>query len=285
MRTVDGAEGVSGGLATPDAFRAADIHPLAGRLIEPADLGKDWRRVVVLGNATWRTRFGSRLDVIGQRITLDDQPHTIIGVLPAGAVLPRLEDVQMWRPLHFDPRDEERRDWRGFLAIGRVSDGATLEQARREVARIAADLQRDHFPTRTGWTLAVERWQDVIVGPVRNAMFIFLRAVAFLLLIGCANVANLLLARSTARQRELALWPGVDRALYNDGSRGVAGVGSGPDGPERPLRYRCLSLNCSATQSGVGCFSPGSRLRRRSHTHCGAPTSSSSPGEVRLKTR
>ena len=111
----------------------------------------------------------------------------------------------MWRPVHVDPRDDKRRDWRGFLAFARLRDGASLERTQREVATVAADIQKRFFPTESGWTVGVTPWLDVMVGSVRRTMYIFLGAVGFVLLIGCANVANLLLARSTARQREMAV--------------------------------------------------------------------------------
>jgi putative ABC transport system permease protein len=205
MKTVDGADGISGGLATPEAFRALGVTPLAGRLIERADIGTNWRRVVVLSNEIWRARFGGRFDVIGQSVTLDDELHTIVGILPPDTRLPLLETVEMWRPIHVDPRDEEQRDWRGFLAFARLRDGVTVEQARNEVATLASAIQRDHFPAKSGWTVAVRSWHDVIVGSVRRAMYIFLGAVGFLLLIGCANVANLLLAQASVRRREMAV--------------------------------------------------------------------------------
>jgi putative ABC transport system permease protein len=205
MKTTDGATGVSGGLATAEAFQALGVKPLAGRFIQRDDIGKNWRRVVVLGNEIWRTRFGSRFDVIGQSIMLDDEPHTIIGILPPDTRVPQLEQVELWRPVHVDPADEERRDWRGFLAFGRLRDGATVEQARVEIAALASTIQRDHFPSKPGWTVAVRSWHDVLIGSVQRAMYIFLGAVGFLLLIGCANVANLLLAQASVQRREMAV--------------------------------------------------------------------------------
>lgn len=200
----DGVEGVRGGLATPEAFEALGVRPILGRFISSGDLGDNWARVVVLSNETWRARFGARTDIVGQSITLDDEAHTIIGVLPPVRV-PTLESVQMWRPIHFDPRAEDRRGWRGFRAIARLRDGVPFDAASREVAAVGEDIRRRHFADRDGWSITMRSWQDVVVGSVRTTMYLFVGAVGFVLLIGCANVTNLLLTQATVRRRELAM--------------------------------------------------------------------------------
>jgi predicted permease len=205
MKTPDGADGIRGGLATPEAFEALRVAPMIGRFIEREDMGDNWRRVVVISNDTWRARYGARTDILGETVVLDDEPHTIVGVLPPDVRVPQLEAVQMWRPIHFDPRAEDRRDWRGFVAFARLRDGVNVDAVRRDVASVAADLQRTHFADREGWSIGVRSWHDVIVGPVRTTMYLFVGAVGFVLLIGCANVANLLLAQGLVRRRELAV--------------------------------------------------------------------------------
>ena len=236
MKLSSGSVGVSGGLATGEAFEALGITPYAGRLITRDDIGTNWRRVVVLSYELWRTRFGSRPDVIGQAITLDDEPHTIVGILPPNTRLPQLEDVEIWRPVHVDPNSNERRDWRGFLAFARLRDNATVDEARTEVASLAASIQRDYFPSKPGWGMAVRPWLDVLVSGVRQAMFIFLGAVGFLVLIGCANVANILLAQATVREREMAV---------------RAAVGAGRGTLLRGLLLESLLLSVAGAASGL----------------------------------
>ncbi|HEX6314893.1 MAG TPA: ABC transporter permease [Gemmatimonadaceae bacterium] len=205
LKTPDGVDGVRGGLATPELLAALGVRPMLGRFIEREDLGDNWRRVVVLSHDVWRTRFGARENIIGHTLVLDDEPHTIVGVLPLGVPVPWLEAVQMWRPIHFDPRAEDRRDWRGFYAFARLREGVDAEAVRRDVEHVAADLQRTHFSDREGWSIRMRSWHDVVVGSVRPTMYLFVGAVGFVLLIGCANVANLLLAQGLVRRREFAV--------------------------------------------------------------------------------
>ena len=205
LATVDGAEGINGGIATPELFSALGVHAEMGRLIERSDLIGRESNVVLLSHEMWQSRFGGTRDVIGRVITLDGSPVTIVGVLPAGFQLPQFPSLQLWRPVHINPRDEANRDWRGFVAYGRLRVGSSIFDARRELDQIARQLKHEHFASTTEWGLTMTSLQDLVVGQVRPALLVFLSAVFVVLLIACANVANLLLARATSRTSEMAL--------------------------------------------------------------------------------
>jgi len=205
MTTLDGAESVVGGLATPGTFAALGARPMLGRLIERSDLIGRQSTVVMLTDGIWRTRFGGARDVVGRLMYLDGAPVRIVGVLPPGFMVPKFENVQLWRPLHVDPRDETNRDWRGFVAYARMRPGVSIDAARADVGRIAAEVRREHFATIARWDLQVKSVQDLVVGDVKPVLLIFLGAVSLVLLVACANVANILLARGSARSSEMAL--------------------------------------------------------------------------------
>jgi putative ABC transport system permease protein len=205
VRGDDGAEGIGGGLATPGMFEVLRLTPALGRLLQRHDLEPANNHVAVLSHALWQTRFGADPSVIGRPILLDGESYQIVGVLAAGVEVPRLEDVELWVPLHFHPREERRRSWRGFMVYGRLSDEATLAGAREEMRVIADRLAVAYPETNDGWGIEVMPLRDRIVGSVRPTLLVFLAAVGFVLLIGCANVANLLLVRGASRRRELAV--------------------------------------------------------------------------------
>ena len=205
LTTPTGQESMSGAIVTPGALAALGARPVRGRLLEETDLIGQPSTVAMLSHESWQQRFGGAADIIGRTLVLDDRAVTIVGVMEPGFLLPKFDAVELWRPIHLMPNDEEARDWPGFVAYGLLRDGASLDDARREVAAIAATLRKTHFAAKERWGLSVQSMQDLVVGSVKPTMYALLAGAVVILLIGCANVANLLLVRASARRRELAV--------------------------------------------------------------------------------
>ena len=197
--------GVAAGIVTPGLFRTLGVSAAVGRLFTDADLEPSGRNVVVLSDETWRTQFAADRRIVGTTIQLDDHRYTVIGVLPAGLEVPTLSWPKVWLPLPFSPRAEENRRWRGFIAFGRLAPGVTAATAQAELAGMQRVLAEQYPATNTGWSVRVDPLLDHVVGGVRPTLLVFLGAVAILVLVACANVANLLVARGASREREFAL--------------------------------------------------------------------------------
>jgi putative ABC transport system permease protein len=200
----DRPEAVAGGLATGGFFAALGVRPQLGRLIRPDEHGPA-ARVALLSDELWRARFGADPGVIERTIEIDGEAHVVVGVLPPGFAVPHLEWIRLWTAPPFDPRDEENRVWRGFQVVARLAPGASRQAAQAELAAIARGLGEQYPATNADWTVEVLDLRDSLVGPVRARLFVFLGAVGLVLLLGCANLANMTLARTAHRTHELAV--------------------------------------------------------------------------------
>jgi putative ABC transport system permease protein len=200
------AEGVNGGLASAGFFRALGVQPVVGRLFSDDEHGPDRDKVVVLSHAYWITHFGADPEVVGRVLNLDGSPNEVVGVLPSGLEPPfDLAAVELWKPPHFDPLDPDIRRWRGFRAVGRLAPGATVASATDELRGVYAGIAENHEEVNDEWRLRVTPLLREVVGDTRPVLIGFLGAAGLLLLIVCANVANLILARGLGRRRELAV--------------------------------------------------------------------------------
>jgi putative ABC transport system permease protein len=211
-----GANGASEGVprqwVTSGAFDVLGVTPVAGRTFLPSDDEQDIS-AVVLSEGFWRSRFGADASVIGRQIRLDGMPFTVVGVVPQQARLVGSASVWALMQLRRDlnripgaPSPERLRAMRFLQVIGRIKPDVGIEAAQADLATVAAGLAREFPSTNKGRSVALEPLQAVLIGSdVRLTALLFLGVVGFVLLICCANVANLLLARAVARAGELAI--------------------------------------------------------------------------------
>jgi putative ABC transport system permease protein len=198
----DETERVRGTGVTNDFFPLFRTPAIRGRALQPDDSQKGRDPVLVLSYGLWQRRFGADPNVIGSKVAVGGKSTTIVGVMPAGFDYPA--QTEMWVPLSIDAASE-RRDNRAYNVIGRLKPGVSISQAQTSLDTINQRLAQAYVETNRGWSARVTNLQERMVGSMRNALLLLLGAVAFVLLIACANVANLLLARSTGRQKEIAL--------------------------------------------------------------------------------
>jgi len=185
-------------------FEALGVPPYLGRGFRWSDEPYGAARVVILGDGLWRRRYGADPRIVGETIEMNGQPATVIGVMPPQLTL-RSTGAQLWVPLNLTPGEMAATGSRSLSVIGRVRRGVTAAQAQVELAGIAKGLEKVRPHSNSNLTARVGSLHESVVLQVRDAAYILLGAVSFVLLIACANVANLLLARATGRQQELGL--------------------------------------------------------------------------------
>ena len=183
------------------------VEPLNGRLFRPEEGEPGNDHVALLSHGLWQRRFGGDEALVGQTIELDGNPHTVIGVMPAGFRFPYEDEygAGFWTPIAHDP-EESNRFSRWLNLVARLDDGVEISQATTEVETIAARLAQEYPRSNAGWTFRLAPMHKSVVGnQTRTALWILYAVVAFVLLIACANLANLFLARMESRQREIAV--------------------------------------------------------------------------------
>ncbi|MEK6321396.1 MAG: ABC transporter permease [Acidobacteriota bacterium] len=196
-------ERVIGTMASPSFFDVMGVDPLMGRTFSPEEEVPGRDQVVILGYGFWQRRFGGDRNILGQEISLSDVKRTVIGVMPASFKFPH-KDAELWVPLAPDANRRNSRFGFAYQIIGRLKPGVTLSQARQDMGAIATHLV-EQFPDLAGYGVNLVPLHEQVVRRVRPALLALLATVAFVLLIACANVANLLLARAASREREIAI--------------------------------------------------------------------------------
>lgn len=199
-------EFLQGAYITPNLFQVLKISPSSGRLFTSDEEQYGKHRVVLVSHGLWQRRFGSDRNIIGRDISLGAENFTVIGVMPQGLpFFDNLPEVELWTPISFAPDDSLATRNNHFInLVGRLKPGVTAEQAQSEVSRIAMSLEQQ-FIDNKGIGALIVPMQEQLVGDSRKGLLVLLGAVGFVLLVACVNVANLLLARASARSKELAI--------------------------------------------------------------------------------
>jgi putative ABC transport system permease protein len=195
-------ERVQAGIISPNFFSLLGVNPILGRTFAPEEEDPAKAQVMLLSRGYWKRRFGGDANVIGRVLQLNGDNVTIVGVVPDYVKFPDAVDV--WRPLRLSAGARNSRG-RSLVVVGRLKPGVSVEQAQADMDVVSSNTRAELPDMDAGWGVTVVPMNEQMVGDVRQALYVLLGAVAFVLLISAANVANLLLARATAREREVGI--------------------------------------------------------------------------------